>query len=158
MYWAKPPTRLPAIATSGAGQKARAADTAAGELPDNTMGGHPGGGIPLHPMRDARIVHPDRSELQDRFRGCIYARVRAITTAQRSTRPSPTRRGLACREAPCCLEQGCSRATDVHVTLLLDSTDNFRTAADFMLRGSDGRSRLCADACQQMFSRTRDRT
>jgi hypothetical protein len=34
---------------------------------------------------------------------------------------------------------------------VLDSTDNFRTAADFMLRGSDGHGRVYADACEQMF-------
>jgi hypothetical protein len=56
---------------------------------------------------------------------------------------------------PYCLEQGGRHAEEAHVTRLLDCADICRTAADFMLRGSDEQSRLCA-ACAVLCLRCAD--
>jgi hypothetical protein len=45
---------------------------------------------------------------------------------------------------PYCLEQGNAHATEAHITLLLDCANACQTSADFMLRGSDEHTRMCA--------------
>jgi hypothetical protein len=59
-----------------------------------------------------------------------------------------------------CLQKGGRHADEKHIILLLDCADICRTAADFMLRGSDMYPQVCevstevcdrcADSCQQM--------
>jgi hypothetical protein len=56
---------------------------------------------------------------------------------------------------PYCLEQGGMHAEESHVTLLLDCANICQTSADFMLRGSDEHSRICA-ACAAICQRCAD--
>ncbi|HEX9484795.1 MAG TPA: four-helix bundle copper-binding protein [Gemmatimonadaceae bacterium] len=56
---------------------------------------------------------------------------------------------------PYCLEQGNQHAEEAHITLLIDCASICQLAADFMLRGSDEHSRICA-ACAPICERCAD--
>lgn len=55
----------------------------------------------------------------------------------------------ACTETVAyCLEQGGRHAESAHIRLMLDCAEICRTAADFMMRGSDHQSSVCALAAE----------